>query len=386
MLVFISYIKIKNMKIVVDDKIPYIKGAFESMAEVVYLSGAAISKADLLDADALIIRTRTRCNADLLDDTSVKFIATATIGFDHIDTGYCASAGIEWTNAPGCNSGSVEQYFASILANLILIKGKSANALTVGIVGVGNVGKKIERFCKCVGIKVLLNDPPRQREEGSDAFVSLSEIAQKADIITFHTPLTMSGVDKTYHLLDDTFVSTLKKRPFIINACRGEVTDNVALKTALQAGKLSGAAIDCWENEPNIDLALLDLVDFATPHIAGYSKDGKANGTTMSVQAISRFFNLGIDNWTAQGVDLPEEPTLKLLDFGADDHLLPWKIILKTYDIQADTDRIRKSPDAFEYQRGNYPVRRENGSYTLTHGNQYNINRTLLACLGFNIL
>lgn len=374
------------MKIVVDDKIPYIKGAFENVAEVVYMPGASISKNDVKEADALIIRTRTRCDKNLLEESSVKFIATATIGFDHIDTSYCHQAGIQWTNAPGCNSGSVEQYFGSLMAHLILNGDINPSEATVGIVGVGNVGKKIERLCRCLGVNVLLNDPPREREEGSDGFVTLDVMAEQADIITFHTPLTMSGVDKTFHLLDEVMLQKLKRKPYIVNSCRGEVTANNVIKTGIKTGQLSGAVLDCWENEPDIDLELLDMVSLATPHIAGYSKDGKANGTTMSVQAVSRFFSLQMDNWQAQGVPAPKEPELDVTKIGRDDDLLVWEILRKTYDINADSQLLKRSPETFENQRGNYPVRREYGSYSILNAETYPNNRTLLSCLGFIVL
>ncbi|GET29786.1 4-phosphoerythronate dehydrogenase [Prolixibacter sp. SD074] len=200
------------MKIIIDDKIPYIKGALEPFAEVVYLPGSKTTPEVVKDAGALITRTRTKCNRELLEGSGVKFIATATIGFDHIDTEYCSETGIEWTNAPGCNSGSVEQYIASALAVLSQKRHFALSGKTLGIVGAGNVGKKVARIAGAYGMKVLLNDPPRERAEGKSNFVSLDEILAQSDIITLHVPLNMAGEDKTFHLADDAFFAKAKKK------------------------------------------------------------------------------------------------------------------------------------------------------------------------------
>ena len=347
------------MKIIIDDKIPYIKGALEPFAEVIYIAGNKTTPEVVKDADAIITRTRTICNAKLLDGSKVKFIASATIGYDHIDTDYCEKSGITWTNAPGCNSKSVEQYIASALLALAKKKNFFLKEKTIGIVGVGNVGSKVARLCEIFGIKVLLNDPPRARIEGGKGFVELREILEKADIITLHVPLNMDGADKTYHLADNSFFSAAKQHPIIINSCRGEVTDTQLLKSVLKSGQISGAVIDCWENEPEIDHELLDLADFGTPHIAGYSKDGKANGTSMSVRALSKFFGLGINNWKCKGVELPESTEIIIDGTGKTTQQVLSEAIFATYDIRKDDKRLRASVETFEKQRGDYPVRRE---------------------------
>ncbi|MDX1284375.1 MAG: NAD(P)-dependent oxidoreductase, partial [Draconibacterium sp.] len=185
------------MKIIIDDKIPYIKGAFENLAEVVYLPGKETTPEVVKDADAIITRTRTICNQELLEGSKVKFIATATIGFDHIDTDYCKQAGIEWTNAPGCNAESVNQYIASALFSWSMRKRIDLAGLTIGVVGVGNVGSRVAKTCEILGMKVLLNDPPRERAEGPEQFVSLETIQKEADIITLHVPLNLEGEDAT---------------------------------------------------------------------------------------------------------------------------------------------------------------------------------------------
>ena len=277
-----------------------------------YYPGKDITAEKVKDADALIIRTRTTCDEALLTGSKVKFIATATIGFDHIDTVFCDENNIKWTNAPGCNSGSVMQYIASALVQLSNKYNFSFSEKTIGIVGVGNVGSKVARLASLLGMKVLLNDPPRKRKEGKKDFVSLKTIQDKADIISFHVPLNLKGKDKTFHLFDNDFLSKTKDGSIIINSSRGEVVSTDTLKKGLISKKVKAAVIDVWENEPNIDLELLKQVDIATPHIAGYSADGKANGTAMSVQALSRHFNLGLDDWFPENIPSPSKPSFKI--------------------------------------------------------------------------
>lgn len=353
------------MKIIIDDKIPYIQGAFENVAEVIYLPGSKTTPEIARDADAIVTRTRTICNEKLLAGSSVKFIATATIGFDHIDTDYCDTNGIKWTNAPGCNSKSVEQYIASTIMVLAEKNGWNLSEKCIGVVGVGNVGSKVARVAEIFGMKVLLNDPPRERAEGADKFVSLETVMNQADIITLHVPLNMKGDDATFHLGNDSFLNALKRKPVLINSCRGEVVETKAVKTALKSGQLSAFVCDCWENEPDIDLELLGLTEIATPHIAGYSKDGKATGTLMSVQAIDEFFGLGLNNWQPSGVELPSQPTIEIDGAGLSEQEIISKVILHTYDIRTDDQTFRNNTELFEQLRGDYPVRREFPAFTI---------------------
>ncbi len=373
------------MKIIIDDKIPYIKGAFEPFAEVIYLPGGKTTPEIVKNADALITRTRTICDENLLAGSSVKFIATATIGFDHIDTEFCKKNGIKWTNAPGCNSESVNQYIASALFSYALRKRLKLIDMTIGIVGVGNVGSKVAHSCKAIGMKVLLNDPPRQRAEGTSLFTDIETIKKEADIITFHVPLNYNGIDQTYHLGDETFFQNLEKNPLIINTCRGEVIDTESVYNALEAGDIVGFIADCWECEPDIDPELLNFVEYGTPHIAGYSKDGKANGTKMSVQAISRFFNLGIDNWEPSGIEEPANPIITIDGSQRREESIIAEAVISTYDIENDDDALREAPHLFEKLRGDYPVRREFGSYTVKAVNVANGTLEKLRKLGFTV-
>ena len=323
------------MKVIVDHKIPYIEEAIAKIAdEVVFLPGDAFTKEVIKDADALIVRTRTRCDRSLLEGSEVKFIATATIGYDHIDTDYCREAGIAWTNCPGCNAGSVEQYVRSVLLLLKQEKGLTLENAVLGIVGVGHVGSRVQRMAEELGMKVLLNDPPRV-DKGEDGFVDLATIATECDVITFHTPLNREGKYATLHLANEDFLFSLKRCPYLINASRGEVVDTAALLAALAAGKVKDAVIDTWEYEPNISRELLEVAYLATPHIAGYSADGKANATRMSLEALCKFFGIGTDFEIVP----PEGPN--------------------DYNPTRDSEWLKKTPGKFEWFRGNYPLRRE---------------------------
>ena len=344
------------MKIVIDNKIPYISGAIKSITnDVVYIDGKEFTSEIVKDADALIIRTRTYCDKSLLEGSNVKFIATATIGFDHIDTQYCKEAGITWTNCPGCNADAVAQYIEAVLLILKLTEGKNINELTMGVVGIGNVGKRIVKVAQKLGLRVLQNDPPRQEAEGLNDFVSLQTIAEECDVITFHTPLNKDGQYKTYHIADDSFFESLKKKPYIINTSRGEVIDTEAILSAFEKQQIEQAIIDVWEFEPDIDLTLLDKAIIGTPHIAGYSADGKANATRMSLDALCRFFNIKAD-YTVE----PPTPPFPVIHAHSLD-----QGILDIYDPRTDSKNLKTAPQKFEELRGNYPFRREQKAYTI---------------------
>lgn len=342
------------MKVIIDNKIPFIQEAIHQIAdEVIYAPGKDFTPALVKDADALIIRTRTRCNRALLQGSSVRFIATATIGFDHIDTEYCREAGIAWSNAPGCNSASVAQYLMSSLLLLQLIRGKQLQGLTLGIIGVGNVGTKIIQVAQELGMRVLLNDLPRQDKEGNANFNSLQTLAEECDILTYHVPLYKEGKYKTLHLADDAFFRSLKRCPVIINTSRGEVIETNALLNALENNLISDAIIDVWENEPDINLTLLNKAFLGTPHIAGYSADGKANATRMSLDALCRFFHLKADYRIT-----PPEPENPVITAAT-----PAEAYLQMYDPRRDSEALKAHPELFETLRGDYPLRREKEAY-----------------------
>ena len=372
-----------RIKIIADNKIPYLKGVLEPYADIEYYPGKMITSRIVKDADALFIRTRTKCNRDLLDGSNVKFITSATIGFDHIDTDYCKKQKIIWTNAPGCNSSSVQQYVASALVTLSRKHGFSLRNKTLGVIGVGHVGTKVVSLAEYLGINVLLNDPPRMRNESPCGFVTLEGILRDCDIITFHVPLNMSGEDKTYHMIDDKLLEQTNHDSFVINTSRGAVADTNALKNALKSGKIAGAVIDVWEGEPEIDNELLDLADIATAHIAGYSADGKANGTAMSVQAVSKFFNLGIENWRPDNKLLHDNTVISINNKTKSYEDIITEAVIATYNIMEDDKRMRQSPGTFEKQREDYPLRREFSSFTVKLSNKDKEVERVLRRIGF---
>ena len=353
------------IRIVADDKIPFLKGVLEPFAEVVYLPGKQIDNEVLKEVDALLVRTRTECNESILKDTRVKFIGTATIGYDHIDTKFCESRGIKWINSPGCNSSSVQQYIAAAMFKTASDFNFNLRDKTFGIIGVGNVGTKVEKLAGILGMKVLLNDPPRSRNEGNAKFVDLSTLLSESDIITVHVPLNFVGEDKTYHLFDDTIFRKMKKGVWFFNSSRGEVTDTTSLKKALGLGNLGGAVLDVWENEPDIDLDLMEKAFIATPHIAGYSTDGKANGTAMVVNSLCRYFNLPMEKWYPVDIPVPSATSLTIDVKGKSDDDIISEVVFHTYDIGDDDSKLRSNPADFEKYRGEYPLRREFPSYTV---------------------
>ena len=368
----------EKLKLVIDSKIPFMHGFAEQLGEVQYISGADICAADVRDADVLIVRTRTHCNRELLEGSKVRFIATATIGFDHIDTDYLKEAGIAWTNCPGCNASSVAQYIESVLLLLNLhgcwdetrnftpassdivapaVDFSQFRKLTLGIVGVGNVGKEVLKKTENMGFKeILLCDPLRAEKEGAAGFVTLEEMAQRCDIVTFHTPLTQVPQPyPTFHLASDSFFTHLRPGAVVINSGRGEVFDTEALKKSLAEGRLRTAVIDTWEFEPHIDRQLLDSVFIGTPHIAGYSADGKANGTRMSLQAVARFFER--DEAPFAAVCAPTlSPDYAYYPQSAAHVGVPQ---LRLYDPTRDSEALKLKPETFEHLRGDYPLRRE---------------------------
>ena len=352
------------MKVIVENHIPYIKGRLEPFAEVLYLAPEAITPEAVRDADVLIVRTRTRCNAALLSNSRCRFIGTATIGTDHIDLPYCRQHGITVANAPGCNAPAVAQYVHSVIAQFMEAEGiADCRLLTLGIVGVGHVGSIVERWARQLGFSVLLCDPPRARREGNEGFASLADIAAKADIITFHTPLTRTGDDATWHLCDKSFIDSLSHCRLLINSARGEIADNSALVDALESGKIGYVAIDCWENEPNIDTRLLEKAFVATPHIAGYSAEGKQRATAMILTELKQHFGWEI------AIDEPALPA-------AGAAMVTQRLIADSYNPLADTALLRAgnashpatenhsqagkwNPAAFEALRNGYSLRHE---------------------------
>ena len=365
------------MKIVIDAHIPYLRGVLDSYAEVEYVPAEDIDNRAIKDADVLIIRTPTKCTPALLKGSCVKFIMTASIGVDHIDTDYCNANGIMWRNSPGCNAYSVAQY---VLSSLLLFCDKrslSPANLTVGVVGVGNVGKAVCDYLSKAGFKLLVNDPPRAEQEGGEGFVSLDEIAEQCDVITLHTPLIKGSYYPTKHLANSEFFNKLVKKPLFINSARGGVTDDKALLQAKIDGKISDFVIDTWENEPGgIYTPLIDKAFIATSHIAGYSDDGKFNGSRTSAEEVAKYLGVEIE-FTPNRV----EPQNRIIDLTNSKNSL-LDAVLHTYNPMCDFEDLKKNPANFETLRVEYPLRREFGAYKVIGVNEEDL--TILKNLGFN--
>ena len=340
------------MKIVADKHIPFLEGVFEPYAEVVYIDGRQINHNDIIDADALIIRTRTKCNADLLDGTKVSMIATATIGTDHIDLDYCREHNIEVHNAEGCNAGGVMQYVFSALYGIAARKGIKLDEATLGIVGVGHVGSKVEAMARHLGFKVLLCDPPRAEAEGTEGFCSLEYLLANSQIVTLHVPLD----ETTRNMADEEFFMLMQPGAIFINASRGEVVDEQALISAMP--KLGAVVIDTWNNEPCVNEELVEMVDIATPHIAGYSYQGKLNGTALAVQSVARHFGIRELYDFYPETDVPDHEPLRL-DLKDKTHGERAAVFQYNYPIFTDDFRFRMDPTAFEKLRSEYQYRRE---------------------------
>ena len=273
-------------QVVIDKGIPFLEGIFPPEIEVWYLSPEEITAKNIREADALFVRTRTQINKDLLEGSRVRFVATATIGFDHIDQNYCREAGIHWVSCPGCNAQAVCDYVEEAISSI-----KSNNIdLTIGVIGYGHVGKLVATIAEKRGYKVLLSDPPL------GIGMSLEQLAPQCDVLTFHTPLTHEGEHATYHLCNADILRLCKPNVLLINAARGGVIDEQALLSYLSASSSQHllTAIDCWENEPNLNHQLLQLVNLASFHIAGYSIQGKMNASEMCLRAFCEFFSLPI--------------------------------------------------------------------------------------------
>lgn len=329
------------LTIVADSAIPFLEGVLEPYARVIRKPGRVISREDVREADALIVRTRTRCDENLLDGSSVRLVATATIGFDHIDRAYCQKQGIEVVTSAGCNARGVLQWVGGVLATLSRRQGWRPEERTLGVVGVGHVGSLVKHYAEQWGFRVLCCDPPRQEREHLD-FLSLEEVAAESDILTFHTPLD----ETTYHLCSADLLTKISPETVILNASRGEVVDQEALRAAPNP-----YALDVWEQEPNLDPEILARAEVATPHVAGYSRQGKANATAMVVEAVARKFDLPLRGWYPAEV----QPTRC--------REIAWEELLLTidhyFDAEAETARLKQSASCFEALRDGYSYREE---------------------------
>lgn len=380
------------MKIVADANIPFVRECFSSVGEVEVLSGRDIAPASIADADALVVRSITPVNGELLDGSAVRFVGTATIGFDHVDLGYLERHGIGFASAPGSNANSAAEYVIAAILEIgrrheVRLEGKS-----IGVIGVGNVGSRVAAKCEALGMRVLRNDPPLARQTGDAKYVPLEDLYD-CDFITIHTPLTREGPDRTFHLADSDFFASLKRDAVLLNASRGAVVETGALKSAIQAGRLRAVALDVWEGEPNIDTDLLGMVDLATPHIAGYSYDGKIGGMIMIYRSLCEHFGLEPRFEASNFLPEPTVPRLEVAAAKRADQEVVSEAVEAVYDIRIDDRNLReitRQPDSergrfFDALRKNYPVRREFQNTTVVLDEPRARLRATLEGVGFRI-
>ena len=371
------------MKILVDENMPYARELFSRTGDVVAVPGRPVPQAELDNADGLMVRSVTKVNAELLSGKPVKFVGTATAGTDHIDEDYLREQGIAFSAAPGCNAIAVVEYVFSSLLLLAERDGFLLTDRTVGIVGVGNVGGRLQARLEALGIKTLLCDPPRADRGDEGEFLPLSRLAAEADILTFHTPLFKQGEYKTLHLADEALLMALKPGTILINACRGAVVDNAALLNVLQKRNDLSVVLDVWEPEPELSLPLLDKVDIATAHIAGYTLEGKARGTTQVFEAWTQF--LGQPQQVALDMLLPAPEFGRITLHGELDQPTLKRLVHLVYDVRRDDAPLRAVaavPGEFDRLRKNYLERREWSSLLVQCDSEQ--AATLLKKLGFN--
>ncbi|NOH25103.1 4-phosphoerythronate dehydrogenase [Vibrio europaeus] len=373
------------MKILVDENMPYAEQLFSQLGEVVLKSGRTLTADDLVDVDALMIRSVTKVNAELIAKANkLKFVGTATAGMDHVDQVLLKEKGIYFTAAPGCNKVGVAEYAFSVMMVLAQQYGFSVFDKTVGIIGVGQVGSYLQKCLEGIGINVLINDPPKQAEGDTRQFTPLPKLLERADIITLHTPITRDGEHPTHHLIDQEVLEMLRGDQILINAARGPIVDNAALKARLQKNDGFIAALDVFEFEPEVDMELLPLLAFATPHVAGYGLEGKARGTTMIFNSYCEFLNNELRAHASDLLPIAPVPQLNL-DREWDEATLH-NITQLVYDVRKDDALFRREiskPGSFDLMRKNYWDRREYSAVTLVGGESCNLSP--LAKLGFQV-
>jgi len=371
------------VKILVDENMPYARELFARLGDVKAVPGRPIPVAELDDADALMVRSVTKVNGKLLDGKGVRFVGTATAGTDHVDQDYLHQAGIAFSAAPGCNAIAVVEYVFSALLMLAERDGFDLTDRTVGIVGVGNVGGRLQKRLEALGVRTLLCDPPRADNGEPGDFQPLDKLVDEADILTFHTPLFKDGPYKTWHLADEALISRLKPGAILINACRGAVVDNAALLKCLDAGQKLSTVLDVWEPEPDLNVALLDKVDIGTAHIAGYTLEGKARGTTQVFEAYSAF--IGKPQQIALDSLLPAPEFGRITLHGPLDQPTLKRLVHLVYDVRRDDAPLRKVAGVageFDKLRKHYLERREWSSLFIQCDDA--AAAKLLSALGFN--
>lgn len=359
------------MKIYADENMPYVKDFFADLGEVTLVNGRTLTAEQIIDADVLLVRSVTKVNAQLLAQSpGLKFVGTATIGTDHVDQSYLQQRGIGFSSAPGCNAQSVVEY---VLSSIFVLSEKyqwNLQQKTVGVVGVGNIGRVLVSALQALSIKVLCCDPQRADAEPDFAHIPFEELLPQLDIVSFHVPLVKTGPDATVDLLNRQTLKLLKPDCAVINACRGEVTNNNALLNEAQSGHKRALVLDVWANEPEPDVRLIPFADIATAHIAGHSIEGKARGTEMLYQALCLQLGVTPAKTLAQVLPAAQVSEVKInSSFGLLDVQNLTRLL---YDVRRDDALFRfymmqdKKTQGFDWLRKSYPPRREYSSVQLT--------------------
>ncbi|MDO5575675.1 MAG: 4-phosphoerythronate dehydrogenase [Fibrobacter sp.] len=374
-------------KIIADENIPFVKEAFSGFGKVITVSGREINKSLLADASILLVRSVTKVDKELLEGSSVKLVASSTVGVDHVDTDYLRENSIGFVHAPGSSAESVAEYVITSIMHIAEKCGKNLKDMTLGIIGVGNIGSKVFRMAETLGIRCLLNDPPKKRLTGSDIYVSLDETLAKSDIITLHVPLNIKGEDPTIQMVNSQFVSRMKKNAVLINTSRGKVVDEISVMNGIDS--LGGVVFDVWENEPSINKKMLKLADIGTPHVAGHSCEGKLRGTKMIYDGVCAYFfkkeewNLPEGSFT----DVINEIDVSLSDTPVRD------AIFAAYNIAEDSERFKekmsledvKVSDIFDKLRKEYKHRHEFSRYLVRYDRKQKDSADILVGLGFQV-
>ncbi len=368
----------------IEGSIPYLRDikGLEQVDCVDYIENAELRAEHLQEVDAMIVRSITKCNEQLLHKSKVQFIATATAGFDHIDEAYCQAHQIEWQNAKGCNARAVAQYVFSALSHLSILDNWLFEDKTIAIIGVGCVGREVEQIASALGMNILRYDPPRADVEGQEGFCSLEDIQEQADIITLHVPLTKEGKYSTYGMIDEDFLAGCKKKAILLNPCRGEVTPSEDLIKMKKEGKLSRLVIDCWEQEPNPNPELLELADLVSPHIAGFSAEGKFRGARMSLSAV--FERWGIEGEGLFDDSILPKPKQEEIQLKEGDKHDPAHCFLHTLNPVITDRALRARPQDFEILRKQYVYPREMTAYKVRVDNAELSEK--LRKIGFHII
>ncbi|HUW56182.1 MAG TPA: 4-phosphoerythronate dehydrogenase [Planctomycetota bacterium] len=381
------------MKIVADENIPFVGEGFGELGDVVLMHGRAIGADDVRDAGMLIVRSVTKVDAALLDGAAVRFVGTCTIGTDHLDLDYLGKRGIAVASAPGSNATSVAEYIVAVMLQLAHRHRVRLADMTIGIIGVGNVGSRVEKRARALGMNVLLNDPPLQRQTGDPKYRPLEEVLAGADVVTLHVPLEKGGPDPTWHLADREFLRRMKPGIWLFNSSRGAVHETSAVLEARTSGRLDALYLDVWENEPDIDVELLKAADVASPHICGYSADGKVAGVVMVQHAAGAFLGVNSDWDPSAKLPPPALAEAAVSDGSRDAEDVMRELVLATYDYEGDDRRIREMldmpaagrPKHFDALRKDYPCRREFHNTDVTLGVACGHLGALLEGVGFNV-